>query len=71
MLDGLPDPQPFPAWMSDADIQYLADEFRQSGLRGPLNRYRNWDRDIAFLTPVVDMASSSPPFSSAARATSC
>lgn len=51
MLDGLPDPDPFPSWMTDQDIAYLVSEFRQSGLRGPLNRYRNQHRDVAFLTP--------------------
>ena len=51
LLDGLPDPQPFPAWLSEADIAYLASEFARSGLRGPLNRYRNQHRDVAYLTP--------------------
>ena len=51
VLDGLPDPQPFPGWMTEKDIAYLVSEFRQSGLRGPLNRYRNQHRDVAFMTP--------------------
>ncbi|GGE17127.1 epoxide hydrolase [Polymorphobacter glacialis] len=51
LLDGLPDPQPFPAWMGDADIGYLVSEFRRSGLRGPINRYRNQHRDVEFLKP--------------------
>lgn len=51
MLDGLPDPDPFPAWMDEGDIAHLVGEFRRSGLRGPLNRYRNQHRDVAFLTP--------------------
>lgn len=51
LLDGLPDPDPFPAWMNDADIAYLADEFAAGGLRGPLNRYRNQQRDVDFLRP--------------------
>ncbi len=51
VLDGLPDPDPFPGWMTEEDIAYLVSEFRQSGLRGPLNRYRNQHRDVAFLTP--------------------
>lgn len=51
LLDGLPDPQPFPAWLPAADIAYLVSEFRQSGLRGPINRYRNQHRDVAFLAP--------------------
>lgn len=51
LLDGLPGPDPFPAWLPDADIAYLVSEFRASGLRGPLNRYRNQHRDVAYLTP--------------------
>lgn len=51
LLDGLPDPQPFPAWMSEADIAYLVQEFARGGLRGPLNRYRNQHRDVAWLAP--------------------
>lgn len=51
LLDGLPDPDPFPAWLPDADIAYLTTEFRASGLRGPLNRYRNQHRDVAYLEP--------------------
>jgi pimeloyl-ACP methyl ester carboxylesterase len=49
LLDRLPRPQPFPAWLNEADLDYFAAEFAQSGFRGPLNRYRNWHRDFAFL----------------------
>lgn len=51
LLDGLPDPRPFPAWLPEKDIAYLVSEFRRSGLRGPLNRYRNQHRDVEYLTP--------------------
>ncbi len=46
LLDRLPDPQPFPAWLSAADIDHLVAEFGASGFRGPLNRYRNHARDF-------------------------
>lgn len=49
VLKGMPDPQPFPAWLTEADIDYYVGEFGQSGFRGPLNRYRNHDRDFAHL----------------------
>jgi len=49
VLDRLPDPDPFPAWLSEEDLAYYASEFRQSGFRGPLNRYRNHQRDHDFL----------------------
>jgi epoxide hydrolase A/B len=45
LLEGLPDPDPMPAWMSAADVDYYVGEFQSSGLRGPLNRYRNNKRD--------------------------
>ena len=49
LLDGLVDPDPFPAWLTDADIDYYVGEFARSGLRGPLNRYRNNARDWEIL----------------------
>jgi pimeloyl-ACP methyl ester carboxylesterase len=47
-LEGLPDPQPVP-WLSEADLDYYQAEFRASGFRGPLNRYRNHETDHQFL----------------------
>jgi len=47
-LEGLPDPQPVP-WLSDEDLDFYEGEFRQSGFRGPLNRYRNHERDFEWL----------------------
>ena len=32
-------------WLSDADLDVYVDEFEHSGFVGPLNRYRNIDRD--------------------------
>jgi pimeloyl-ACP methyl ester carboxylesterase len=49
LLFRLPDPEPFPAWLTDADLDYYVGEFEQSGFRGPLNRYRNHDADFAWL----------------------
>jgi len=46
-LLGMDDPEKFPAWLNDADIDYLVKEFEGSGFRGPLNRYRNFHRDYA------------------------
>jgi pimeloyl-ACP methyl ester carboxylesterase len=40
LLDGMIDPKPFPAWMSERDLQVYVDAFRAGGFRGPLNRYR-------------------------------
>jgi len=40
LLDGMVDPDPFPDWMSEKDLQVYVDAFRDGGFRGPLNRYR-------------------------------
>ncbi|MFT3729275.1 MAG: alpha/beta hydrolase [Terricaulis sp.] len=54
LLSGMVDPQPFPTWLTDADIDYYTAEFEHSGFRGPLNRYRNFERDHAFMSTVKD-----------------
>lgn len=33
------------SWLTDADLDFYADEFERTGLTGGLNRYRNVDRD--------------------------
>ncbi len=49
LLKGLPDPGQFPAWLTKADEDYFVGEFEQSGFFGPISRYRNHDRDFAWL----------------------
>ncbi|MCB1685080.1 MAG: alpha/beta hydrolase [Pseudomonadales bacterium] len=43
LLSGLPNPDVLPAWLSEADLDFYAGEFTRSGMRGPLNYYRNHD----------------------------
>lgn len=43
MLTGLPDPEVLPPWLSEQDLDVYAAEFTRSGMRGPLNYYRNHD----------------------------
>ncbi|MGB2695147.1 MAG: alpha/beta hydrolase [Dehalococcoidia bacterium] len=45
LFDGMPEPEKLPDWLSEADLTFYTKEFEQSGFRGPLNRYRNMDRD--------------------------
>jgi pimeloyl-ACP methyl ester carboxylesterase len=45
MLRSLGAPPTLPPWLSQADIDFYAGEFRRSGFRGPLNYYRNVDRN--------------------------
>ncbi len=47
-LEGLPDPRPV-AWLTEADLDFYESEFRASGFRGPLNRYRNHETDFRWL----------------------
>jgi pimeloyl-ACP methyl ester carboxylesterase len=49
MLQGSGTPLPLPAWLSEADIDFYAGEFRRTGFRGPLNYYRNVDRNWELL----------------------
>ena len=44
---GLPEaPATLPSWLTEADVDYFANEFKRTGFRGGLNRYRNMDRDF-------------------------
>lgn len=54
LLEGLTDPDPFPAWLSPAELDYYVAEFTASGFRGPINRYRNHERDFEFLQRFKD-----------------
>ncbi len=50
MLDDIPAPDVFPSWLAESDLDYYAAQFQKSGFRGPLNRYRNQERDWEKLT---------------------
>ncbi|HEX5733811.1 MAG TPA: alpha/beta hydrolase [Blastocatellia bacterium] len=45
VLEGMPEPEKLPAWLTEADLDYYAKEYSRTGFRGPLNMYRNMDRD--------------------------
>jgi pimeloyl-ACP methyl ester carboxylesterase len=51
LLQGLVDPEVFPAWLTPADLDYYVGEFTRSGFFGPISRYRNHERDFAYLRP--------------------
>src|SRR5262249_28323133 len=51
-LDRFVDPDRFPSWLTDADLDYFVAQFQESGFRGPLNRYRNSERDFEYLRAV-------------------
>jgi pimeloyl-ACP methyl ester carboxylesterase len=52
-LDGLIDPPSLPSWLSQQDLDYYVAQYQQSGFRGPLNWYRNIDRNVE-LTPQLE-----------------
>jgi pimeloyl-ACP methyl ester carboxylesterase len=54
LLDGTVDPEVFPAWLTTEGLDYFVNEFKRSGFRGPINRYRNYHRDFNYLTPYKD-----------------
>lgn len=62
LLDGLIDPDPFPAWLTPADLDYYTAEFEASGLRGPINRYRNHERDFEWHQQFKDRRIEQPAF---------
>ncbi len=60
LLEGLVDPNPFPAWLAPADLDYYVGEFKHSGFRGPINRYRNHERDFEYLRAYSDRKITQP-----------
>ena len=44
-------PESLPGWLSEEDLEFYVAEFERTGFRGPLNRYRNVDRDWVDLQP--------------------
>jgi pimeloyl-ACP methyl ester carboxylesterase len=62
MLDGMRDPDPFPAWMSPADLQVYVDAFAAGGFRGPFNRYRAQNLDFAEMADYAGAKIAQPAF---------
>ncbi len=58
-LEGLPDPVETP-WLTSEDLDFYEAEFKQSGFRGPLNRYRNHERDFEWLQQFKDRTIEQP-----------
>jgi pimeloyl-ACP methyl ester carboxylesterase len=52
LIDTMPAPDFLPAFLTESDLEYYTQQFVKSGFRGPLNWYRNIDRNaetLAFL----------------------
>jgi len=44
-LDGLPEPKELSPWLTESDLDHYTRDFERSGFRGPINWYRNFDRN--------------------------
>ena len=55
MMQGPGAPATLPAWLSEADIDFYAGEFKRSGFRGGLNYYRNIDRNWELTAAFADV----------------
>lgn len=60
LLDGMVDPPSLPSWLTQEDMDYYVAQFKESGFRGPLNWYRNIDRNIE-ITPQLEHAKIEQP----------
>jgi pimeloyl-ACP methyl ester carboxylesterase len=54
LLDTMADTETLPAWLTEADLDYFTAQFEQSGFRGPLNWYRNFDRTWERTAEIAD-----------------
>jgi epoxide hydrolase A/B len=51
LLEGLPDPDPLPAWLTEVDIATFAAEFARTGFSGGLSWYRTIDLTWELMAP--------------------
>lgn len=59
-LDGVPEPETLPAWLSEADLDVYAGAYERTGFTGALNVYRNFDHDWADLPEVGTIGVNGP-----------
>jgi epoxide hydrolase A/B len=60
VLDGMPDPEALPVWLTETDLDCYTRAFQRTGFRGALNRYRNMDRDWEELARVANAGVEQP-----------
>ena len=51
VLDNTINPERLPAWLTESDLDYMTADMARNGFRGPLNWYRNIDRNWELLAP--------------------
>ena len=52
LLDGFPEPDRLPSWLSQADLDYYVSAYKKTGITPALNFYRNSTRDYALLKKI-------------------
>jgi pimeloyl-ACP methyl ester carboxylesterase len=60
LLTHMLNPDILPAWLTEADLEFYAEQFARSGFRGGLNGYRNIDRNWELLAPFAGASVSVP-----------
>jgi pimeloyl-ACP methyl ester carboxylesterase len=50
-MDAMKQPEKLPDWLTEEDVAFYVGEFQRNGLRGPLNWYRNFERNWELLAP--------------------
>lgn len=60
LLTHMLNPDILPAWLTEADLEFYAEQFARSGFRGGLNWYRNIDRNWELLAPFAGASVSVP-----------
>jgi pimeloyl-ACP methyl ester carboxylesterase len=48
-IETIPEPDSLPSWLTEGDLEYYTQQFIKSGFRGPVNWYRNMDRNSEYL----------------------
>lgn len=61
-LDDLPDPNSLPPWLTAEDLDYYEAQYKKSGFRGPINWYRNIDRNLDITPQLADAKVEQPSF---------
>ena len=62
LLEGLVDPPKLPSWLTAEDLDYYVAQFEQSGFRGPINWYRNIDRNLEITPQLAGAKIEQPAF---------
>lgn len=74
--DSMTDTEVLPAWLTEADLDFYTAQFERSGFRGPVNWYRNLDRNwerteeltgVKVKQPAIFLGGSRDPFLMFAR----